>query len=354
MRKANLNVLAVLLLTVIVLAACNGDQEAADEGVVQAATATERLTPVPTQVPTATKLPTEQPTVGPTATEKPTQAPTPLPTDTSEPTEESVSSSAEAEMHEEQEHSHEEVASQGLELFRSIGCAACHGQDGEGGTGPAIAGHTAEQVQRQVRTPRGNIMPAYSEEQLSADQLAMIVAWVESLGPATAEHDHEHEHADDVAAETEHPADADAHLRLAFFAVKDGNAHDAEHHLETAIAALEDEHAKAEAEEILAILNDGADLHDVEHDLEHVLEDMHHDMDGFDGPSFHLQLVLDSLTLGDPESALHHLDHYAEMVADDAELVEEARELRELLKAGDLHDAEDGVRALLTGEEHHH
>ena len=68
---------------------------------------------------------------------------------------------------EEEDHADDDSVIEGLEEYRGLGCAACHGQDGEGGTGPAVPGHTADQVRRQVRTPKGDIMPAFSQEQLN-------------------------------------------------------------------------------------------------------------------------------------------------------------------------------------------
>jgi mono/diheme cytochrome c family protein len=249
-----------------------------------------------------------------------------------------------------EEHPEDEAVAQGLALFRSAGCAGCHGQEGEGDVGPALAGHTAEQVERQVRTPKGDVMPAYSEEQLSDAQLNQVIAWVESLGPATGAHMHgEEEH----AAEFEESAPLAAHLRLAIFAVKDGNAHDAEHHMEDFVALLEDEHMKDEAQEILSSLEAGAELHDVEHEMEHMLGEIAPASGETDLPEFHLQLVLDSLTLDDVEAADHHLGHYIEL-ADDADLAAAAGELREHLEEGELHEVEEGVQALLAGEEPGH
>jgi len=291
------------------------------------------------------------------------------------------------------EHSVQGMA-EGLALFQSVGCAGCHGQNGEGGIGPAMAGHTAEQIRRQVRTPSGDVMPAFSEEQLSDDQLSVIIAWVESLGPATGDHDHaheaeaseetedhehevgeeaedheheaseaneeaedhereagkeDHEHveepAEQASSEPEQTVDAAIHLRLAFFAVLDDNAHDAEHHLEDLLALTEDEHAKAQIEEIVTKIQAGADAHDLEHEIEHLMEDLDPQNVLGTGPDFHLQLVQDSLTLNDLEAAGHHLEHFAGLVDDD-DLATTARELIAHLENGDLHTVEAGVQAL--------
>lgn len=64
--------------------------------------------------------------------------------------------------------------------YQAAGCSSCHGQDGEGGVGPALAGHTDAQVEKQVRDPVGD-MPAFGSEKLSDQQLALIVTYIEGL-----------------------------------------------------------------------------------------------------------------------------------------------------------------------------
>jgi cytochrome c550 len=257
--------------------------------------------------------------------------------------------------HVEEEHAGDETLVEGLALFRSAGCAACHGQEGEGGTGPAIAGHTAEQVQRQIRTPKGDVMPAFSEDQLSDAQLDLIIGWVESLGPATGAHGHDDEASDEHAegAESQPGLPLAAHLRLALFAAKDGNAGDAEHHLQNLAQVLEDEHTKSQVENILASIQAGASLHDVEHEIEELLGEIGLEAGQLVGPKFHLQLVLDSLALDDPQTARRHVEHYVDLV-DDADLAEEAVKLQAHLAEGDLHAVVNGVIALLRGEEPDH
>lgn len=116
---------------------------------------------------------------------------------------------------------------------------------------------------------------------------------------------------------------------------------------------LGDEHAKAQAEEILNNIQSGADLHDIEHEMEHLMGEIDGEAGQVVGPGFHLQLVLDSLTLDDLETADHHLEHYAELV-DDVDLAEKATELQDHLAEGELHEVQDGVIALLRGEEPDH
>ncbi|MBI2886180.1 MAG: c-type cytochrome [Chloroflexi bacterium] len=64
-------------------------------------------------------------------------------------------------------------------------CLRCHGDNGEGGFGPDLAGRglSFTQFQRAVRTPWG-IMPAFTEHQVSDENIADLVAWFGSLRPA--------------------------------------------------------------------------------------------------------------------------------------------------------------------------
>ena len=66
-------------------------------------------------------------------------------------------------------------------------CRQCHGANGEGGFGPDLAGRalTVAQFTRAVRQPWG-VMPAFTEQQLGAAQVANLVAYFDSL-PKVAE-----------------------------------------------------------------------------------------------------------------------------------------------------------------------
>ena len=70
-------------------------------------------------------------------------------------------------------------AAAGENVF-SENCAGCHGQDGGGGTGPALAGNEdasdAEQVLKQIREGGGGMPPF--EGQLSDEEIANVAAYV--------------------------------------------------------------------------------------------------------------------------------------------------------------------------------
>ncbi len=98
-------------------------------------------------------------------------------------------------------------ATAGQQLYQTLGCASCHGADGEGGRGPALTGTFGSNVQLQsgqtvrvdegyiresITNPQaklvvgfGPIMPTF-QGQVSEDQLMQLVAYIKSLQPAGA------------------------------------------------------------------------------------------------------------------------------------------------------------------------
>lgn len=70
----------------------------------------------------------------------------------------------------------------GRALFSSKGCSACHGANGEGGFGPALAGTTLSfpEVLSQVRNPRGS-MPPFSPQQVTDQEEMAIYNYLRSL-----------------------------------------------------------------------------------------------------------------------------------------------------------------------------
>ena len=73
-----------------------------------------------------------------------------------------------------------EVLAVGAEVYAAQ-CSVCHGRDGQGATGPRLAGtvvtlypDVAEQI--RVVTEGGNGMPAYATR-LSTEEIAAVVAW---------------------------------------------------------------------------------------------------------------------------------------------------------------------------------
>jgi cytochrome c oxidase subunit II len=93
-------------------------------------------------------------------------------------------------------------AAAGQQLYQTLGCASCHGANGEGGRGPTLLGMFGKQVQlvggqtiradepyirESILNPQaklvegfGPIMPTF-QGQISEDQLVQLVAYIKSL-----------------------------------------------------------------------------------------------------------------------------------------------------------------------------
>jgi len=94
-------------------------------------------------------------------------------------------------------------AAAGQQMFQTLGCASCHGANGEGGRGPALVGVFNSQVQltggqtikadegyirESILTPQakivagfGPIMPTF-QGQVNEEQIVQLLAYVKSLG----------------------------------------------------------------------------------------------------------------------------------------------------------------------------
>src|SRR5215813_9637976 len=70
----------------------------------------------------------------------------------------------------------------GQQAFNAKLCRFCHGENGEGGFGPDLAGGrglTLEQFRLQIRKPWG-VMLSYTERQLSDEKVADIFAFLQN------------------------------------------------------------------------------------------------------------------------------------------------------------------------------
>ena len=65
--------------------------------------------------------------------------------------------------------------------FDTHGCAACHGDRAQGSVAPALAKIDRKALERVVRTGPG-LMPTYSEETLSDEQLERIYLFLQVVG----------------------------------------------------------------------------------------------------------------------------------------------------------------------------
>ncbi len=92
------------------------------------------------------------------------------------------------------------AASEGRQIARDQGCAACHGSDGQGGVGPAwvgLAGSAveledgsvvaadSEYLRRSITDPGADLVAGYTtkmpENTLSDPQVDAVVAYIEEL-----------------------------------------------------------------------------------------------------------------------------------------------------------------------------
>jgi mono/diheme cytochrome c family protein len=77
----------------------------------------------------------------------------------------------------------------GREVYLTVGCAACHGQNAEGSDiAPALPGHSEFAVRRQVRAPIG-IMPIFTPDQLPTEDVDALVAYIINLEVGDVGHD---------------------------------------------------------------------------------------------------------------------------------------------------------------------
>lgn len=219
---------------------------------------------------------------------------------------------------------------EGRKVYLSAGCAGCHGQNAEGtDIGPALPGHSEEQVMQQVRSPFAE-MPAYSETQLSDEDLHEIAEYIAGLAP-TGMHVEPVKLANPIAM----------HHWMAISAIKAGGVEDALHHLGHIIDAVRGEHLEA-MEQARDLLQAGE-----RHEAEHLIEEM---LAGRARPDLtleelHLRLALAALERRDASDARHHVNHFLETAR--GEEREHAREILAALRAGDLHEALHGVQELL-------
>lgn len=221
-------------------------------------------------------------------------------------------------------------AARGLEAFRTVGCAACHGLDGEGTPiAPALAGHSEAQVRRQVRAPVGAML-AFPSDTVTDAQLDDLVAYVTGIQGG-----HGHMKASDLGA------DMEMHHWMALTTVENGNIVEAVHHVQHIVELTEGDH-QARMTNVLSALEAGR-LHDAAHDIEAMLAGVLGD--GAGETVMHLQLALSSTRLGDTEAASHHLTHFREVApASDLAVAESALSL---MSAGDLTGAEHEIVELL-------
>ncbi len=74
-----------------------------------------------------------------------------------------------------------EHAAQGQAKFIAVGCAACHGDRGEGGIGPRSSGTTMRLEEVQVLVRSGMMDNArYTDDELTDQEVANIYLWLQT------------------------------------------------------------------------------------------------------------------------------------------------------------------------------
>ncbi len=325
-RRMTIGLSVAVLALVLVLAACGGQ-----------ATPTAAPTTAPTPLPSAATemapagtemMPTETEMM-PAETEMAPAETEMMPAETEEPmaTEEPV---ADVEA---------EIIAEGQALFVAKGCAACHGENGEGveDLGPALAGHSKEAVFKQVREPRpvsppGVQMPAFGPDQISDEELEKIAAFILSLGPPTGAGPF-------LGSMTEA-----AHLRLALLSLQAEDLPDARAHLQDLVASGEGE-SQQKAQEILTLLEENK-VHEAEHELETLL--LQAEGEDLSPMQLHIVLALSALEGDNYDDAIAHLEQAIEEATGEEKAQLEA--LLTAVKAGEVHDVSHELEKMLGRE----
>ena len=218
----------------------------------------------------------------------------------------------------------------GREVYVQAGCGACHGQNAEGTTiGPALPGHSRDQVRHQVRAPVAT-MPAYSAAQISDEDLDNLAEYIATL-PRPEKH--------------VEPVDLNlnvaTHHWLALDALAHENRAEALHHVDHIIEVVTGDQL-ARMQDVRRLITAGR-LHDAEHVVEEMLAG---EADPKLTPSqLHLRLALSAVEAGRNANVRHHLGHVRDLSSGATRRT--VNQLLSALKAGEQHEVEDGIRRLL-------
>ena len=196
----------------------------------------------------------------------------------------------------------------GAEIFATVGCAGCHGQNAVGtDIAPALAGHTEFQIRRQVRAPT-NIMLVFSPAQIPAEDLDALVAYIGSLeAMEMGEEDSGHD-MDEMGGITAGDV-LFAHHWLLWLELEAGDIEGSLHHTTHILELLVDGSHKAMMQPVLTALGEG----DIDA-AKAVVEPMVTDVSEFSHDIYTVstQLVYMAAAAGDQEAALHFAVDFTE------------------------------------------
>jgi len=231
----------------------------------------------------------------------------------------------------------------GREIFVAHECTTCHGEDAQGtDIAPALPGHTDFMVRRQVRAPMG-IMPVYSPNDISADELTALSAYITTL---------EGTHIHDAGSRADESL---LHHQLALAALRAGDAEEAQYQVEQILPLVASEHLELmeTVRDLIVVRN----LSEAELLISNMLRGVPDD--GSTPFELALQLVLIALRNDAPQQIVNHLEHVITL-AEDAEDLELIENLQLLIDVGAFHDAEHrieervGITFLSVGEQGEH
>lgn len=213
----------------------------------------------------------------------------------------------------------------------SANCAACHGTEAQGTTvAMGLPGHSATAIERQVRSPMGK-MPAFSASQVSDEQLQKMIAYITSL-PAPEGHIEPLDMEDAVIV----------HHWMAIFALKDGDAEEARHHMEHILGGLTDAEHKHVMEEAMEMAAAG-NFHDAEHEVEELLAGQV--QPELSMTQMHLQLASSAMSVRETADARHHMEHFL-AEASGMEKVK-GEEVINLIDMDDMHEAGHALEEMM-------
>lgn len=225
-----------------------------------------------------------------------------------------------------------EPVSLGLGLYRSKGCAACHGQDAEGtDIAPPLPGHSGAQVKRQARAPLG-IMPVFPPDKISNEELEAIAEYVEGLGGG-----HAHVRAPGS------PDEIALHHWMALFSIDAEDPSDAAHHLGHIIDITEGQH-RSQMEKALSLL-EANETDEAAHLIQQMLAGL--EQVDIDEPTMQLTLALSSARVEETDVAIHHVEHFLELAT--GEEAEAGERILDFLRDGRVLDVQDALENLLGG-----
>ena len=207
----------------------------------------------------------------------------------------------------------------GHDLLVVKGCAACHGQNGEGSSiAPALAVHSEEQVGDR-----------------ESEAIAHYITSLESEG---------HAHAEVDGAQL--GVIVEMHHWMALEALKADVIEDAIHHVEHIIELLDD----GEHQDRMKVIREDLKVRNT-HEAENNIEEMLTDKAAPDLTlaQLHLRQALVALAVEGLADAENHVEHLQELAG--AREAQQAAKIRRLLGKGDLHQAEHDIQEML-GEEH--